>query len=245
VADDGFGIQEGQRLGAAVGKMEKSAVWLFFNPPRACLHGILLSRKGERVCNEELYGATLALHMVAEHDARAILLIDRHIWKQIKHELKTTKSAHFQVLTGYVNLYLNRKKAKSLAELERKCKMLEGSLTAALARYHEGVEAQQDEKGKSAELLQRLDTPPYYAINIDIAGSLMLTPSMSLGGLQVDGLTAQVMREDGSPIDGLYSAGRTAVGVCSHSYLTGLAIADCIFSGRNAGRSAATAVEHG
>ena len=33
------------------------------------------------------------------------------------------------------------------------------------------------------------------------------------------------------------SAGRTAVGVCSNSYVSGLSLADCVFSGRRAGRS--------
>jgi succinate dehydrogenase/fumarate reductase flavoprotein subunit len=37
-------------------------------------------------------------------------------------------------------------------------------------------------------------------------------------------------------------AGRSAAGVCSRSYVSGLSLADCIFTGRNAGRSAAGAV---
>jgi 3-oxo-5alpha-steroid 4-dehydrogenase len=40
---------------------------------------------------------------------------------------------------------------------------------------------------------------------------------------------------------GLYAAGRTAVGICSNSYVSGLSLADCVFSGRRAGRSAASA----
>jgi 3-oxo-5alpha-steroid 4-dehydrogenase len=62
---------------------------------------------------------------------------------------------------------------------------------------------------------------------------------MTLGGLVVDGTTARVVRDDGTPIRGLYAAGRNAVGVSSHSYVSGLSIADGIFSGRNAGRHAA------
>ena len=42
--------------------------------------------------------------------------------------------------------------------------------------------------------------------------------------------------EDGSAIEGLYVAGRTAVGIPSHLYMSGLSIADCVFSGRRAGR---------
>jgi len=40
-------------------------------------------------------------------------------------------------------------------------------------------------------------------------------------------------------IEGLYAAGRTAVGICSEQYVSGLSIADCVFSGRRAGRHAA------
>ena len=48
-------------------------------------------------------------------------------------------------------------------------------------------------------------------------------------------------REDGRVIPGLYAAGRTAVGICSNVYVSGLAYADCIFSGRRVGRSVAAA----
>ena len=41
------------------------------------------------------------------------------------------------------------------------------------------------------------------------------------------------------PATGLYATGRTAVGICSNSYISGLSLADCIFSGRRAGLHAA------
>jgi 3-oxo-5alpha-steroid 4-dehydrogenase len=62
---------------------------------------------------------------------------------------------------------------------------------------------------------------------------------LTLGGLVVDEQTGAVRREDGSTIDGLYAAGRNAVGVCSNSYVSGLSLADCAFSGRRAGRNVA------
>ncbi|MGT2433669.1 hypothetical protein ACU4HD_41780 [Cupriavidus basilensis] len=40
-------------------------------------------------------------------------------------------------------------------------------------------------------------------------------------------------------IAGLYAAGRTAVGIASNHYVSGLSLADCIWSGRNAGRAIA------
>jgi predicted oxidoreductase len=52
--------------------------------------------------------------------------------------------------------------------------------------------------------------------------------------------TGQVLRPDGRPVAGLYAAGRTAAGLCSRSYVSGLSLADCVFGGRRAGRHAAT-----
>jgi 3-oxo-5alpha-steroid 4-dehydrogenase len=43
----------------------------------------------------------------------------------------------------------------------------------------------------------------------------------------------------------LYAAGRSAVGLCSRSYVSGLSLADCVFSGRRAGRHAAAAAAGG
>jgi 3-oxo-5alpha-steroid 4-dehydrogenase len=65
---------------------------------------------------------------------------------------------------------------------------------------------------------------------------------LTLGGLTVAEDSGQVLRDDGSPIAGLYAAGRTAVGLCSNSYVSGLSLADCVFSGRRAGQHAAVTV---
>ena len=97
-----------------------------------------------------------------------------------------------------------------------------------------------DAQGKSTALLRPLRVAPFFAVNIDIDNLRFLAPCMTLGGLRVDGVTQRVVRADGSAIAGLYAAGRTASGVCSNSYVSGLSLADCIFSGRNAGRHAAT-----
>jgi 3-oxo-5alpha-steroid 4-dehydrogenase len=63
----------------------------------------------------------------------------------------------------------------------------------------------------------------------------------SIGGLRVDGATGAVLTADGSVIPGLYAAGRAAVGLCSNSYVSGLSLADCVFSGRRAGAATSMA----
>ncbi|GLY47454.1 FAD-binding protein [Lentzea sp. NBRC 102530] len=74
-------------------------------------------------------------------------------------------------------------------------------------------------------------TPPYSLINVSVrAGFGYPCPMLTLGGLVVDEDTGRVQG-----VAGLYAAGRSAVGICSESYVSGLALADCVFSGRRAG----------
>ena len=68
-----------------------------------------------------------------------------------------------------------------------------------------------------------------------VVGQLMT----ALGGIRVDEGTGAVLDESGAAIPGLFSAGRTATGICSDSYVSGLSLADCVYAGRRAGKSAA------
>jgi 3-oxo-5alpha-steroid 4-dehydrogenase len=59
--------------------------------------------------------------------------------------------------------------------------------------------------------------------------------------LQVNETDGHVIDAQGTDIPGLYAAGRTAIGIPSCRYVSGLSLADCVFSGRRAGRAAAEA----
>ena len=101
--------------------------------------------------------------------------------------------------------------------------------------------ASADPEGKPVDLLCPQDQPPYSLIDFSIRARLLNpAPVLTLGGLVVDHTSGQVLRADGTAVPGLYAAGRSAVGLCSRSYVSGLSIADCVFSGRRAGRHAAT-----
>ena len=67
----------------------------------------------------------------------------------------------------------------------------------------------------------------------------------TLGGIQTD-LSSRALGNDGVPIEGLYAAGEVAGfgggGVHGYNALEGTFLGGCLFSGRTAGRSAATAV---
>ena len=100
----------------------------------------------------------------------------------------------------------------------------------------------EDPTGKPAELVRAQDRPPYSLIDCSIRPRLAYpAPMLTLGGLVVAEDTGQVRRADGTVVPRLYAAGRSAVGLCSRSYVSGLSLADCVFSGRRAGRHAAAA----
>jgi 3-oxo-5alpha-steroid 4-dehydrogenase len=240
LGDDGSGIALGQSVGAAVGEMSNCSAWRFINPPPAFTQGVLVDRSGERICNEEYYGGTLGQRMAARDGGRGFLIIDADLWNKARAEVREGGMVHFQRISALMNLYLNRKKAGSLAKLGARCGMPPAALETTLEKYNaDARQGGSDLLGKSAELLQPLRTPPFYAIDCSLGSALFPAPCITLGGLRVEGGTGRVLRADGSLIEGLYAAGRNAVGVSSRSYMSGLAIADCFFSGRNAGRHAA------
>lgn len=81
---------------------------------------------------------------------------------------------------------------------------------------------------------------PFYAIDVGAKSKLLPLSTMTVGGLKVDEDTGEVLRSDNSRIKGLYAAGRAAIGLPSHLYISGLSAADCFFSGRRAGAHAAS-----
>ncbi|MEV7833298.1 FAD-binding dehydrogenase [Streptomyces subrutilus] len=78
-----------------------------------------------------------------------------------------------------------------------------------------------------------------------IAVRLSILTRKSLGGLETD-LSSRVLAADGEPLPGLYAAGEAAGfgggGVHGYRALEGTFLGGCLFSGRAAGRAAATAV---
>jgi 3-oxo-5alpha-steroid 4-dehydrogenase len=242
--DSGQGIRLGQSVGGKVAKMDRCTAWRFINPPAAWLQGALIGPGGTRICNEELYGGAIGERMSELHGGRGFLVLDATAMQASRKQIITDRMQFFQRMFGVGNDFLNYKKAATLEELGRRCGMPAGALPRAIEEYNQGVAAGADACGKARKFLRSIETPPFYAINLDFDNARYLTPSMTLGGLVVDGTTARVVREDGSVIDGLYAAGRNAVGVSSQSYVSGLSIADCVFSGRNAGRHAAARAGH-
>ena len=148
------------------------------------------------------------------------------------------------------NVYYNSCKAANIRALARKIGVNADALADTVDRYNAAVTSSKPhdpEFDKQPKYLAPLSTAPFYAIDYGIDASLSWllwpTPYLTLGGLVVDAKSGLVERKDGKgTVAGLYAAGRNAVGIPSTSYVSGLSIADCIWSGRRAGTHA---IRHG
>ncbi|MFU2329033.1 FAD-binding protein [Pseudomonas sp. NFX98] len=232
---NGSGIALGQSAGGSVARMDKVSAWRFINPPLAWARGLIVNARGQRYANEEIYGATLGHAMVEEQDGRAILILNWALVREAIRQVGPGKVWNFQRLPVLLNLLFNAKRSNTLAGLAKRCNLPPELLRQSVERYSRAARGEvADEFGKSAAMLTDLDLGPWYALDLSFDSKLFPCPVITLGGLKVCEESGQVLDHAGQPIDGLYSAGRNAVGVASNLYVSGLSLADCIYSGRRA-----------
>jgi 3-oxo-5alpha-steroid 4-dehydrogenase len=237
---DGSGIRLGQSTGGDAMHLERVSAWRFINPPLAWARGMVVASNGNRFCNEEVYGALLGHHMCEEHGGRAWLILDSRLRRQAMREAMFGGLWRFQSMPAIV-LSLRAKRGKSIEDLARRIGSNPTAMHQTIDAYNASARGAEDAFGKSLSMRQALDVPPFYALDISVRSATFPCPAITLGGLRVDEDTGAVMQEDGERIAGLYAAGRAAVGLASNHYVSGLALADCIWSGRRAGHSAAKA----
>ena len=208
-------------------------------PPKAFVSGLLLNKDGDRCVNEDVYGARLAEQIMVKNEGnKGFLLIDSNLWSAAWSELFTNKEMLvFQKAFILLNLFLNR--WKSMANTTG---MDIDTLKATISHYNKDAKAGLDTQfGKKPELLHPLTKGPYYAIDFRPTGSWWVTPWLTLGGVETDNESSMVIsRHTNEPIQGLYAAGRNASGVPCKSYVSGLSLSDCVFTGRRAGHHAYT-----
>ncbi len=237
---DGSGLRLGQSAGAAADHLNNVSAWRFINPPQKWPKGIVVNASGERFCNEEVYGAKLGYAICEEQDGKAWLILDKPLRSQSIRQAAFGRYWWFQSVPALVMMLLSAKKGKTPAELARKTGMDVAALEASLREYNQAIrDGREDPQGKSSGSCQALRQGPFYALDISVSSGVLPLGALTLGGLKVDETNGQVLSEQGTGIPGLYAAGRTAVGIPSNLYVSGLSLADCVFSGRRAGMAAA------
>jgi 3-oxo-5alpha-steroid 4-dehydrogenase len=239
--DDGAGIAMGIDVGGTTAKMGNVTAWRFLAPPSAFLEGLTVGADGRRIANEDLYGATHGNVMMREFGGCGWAVYDARTWKSVRDQI-TDQTQLFQRLQLMYLLTIGHEKADSIDELARKNGIDPAGLRRTVDEYNESLaKGTGDPARKQPELCAPIESGPFYSMNISAAASMFYpVPGLTLGGLKVDERTGEVVHRDGGTVAGLYAAGRTAVGICSNSYVSGLSLSDCVFSGRRAGGHAST-----
>ncbi|MRV72069.1 FAD-binding protein [Duganella sp. FT92W] len=234
----GSGIALGESAGGATSHMHKVSAWRFINPPFDWARGIVVDRSGRRICNEEVYGARLGHAMCEQADGRAWLILDTRLRNAALRECRGGKLWLFQSGPAMLLMLFGAVKAPDAGTLAARLGMPPAQLRQTIDGYNLAARGgAPDALGKSPSMLAPLEGP-LYAIDISMDSRLFPCPAITLGGLRVDEDTGAVLRADGRAIGGLYAAGRTALGIASNQYVSGLSLADCVWSGRRAGAAA-------
>ncbi|ORV49391.1 pyridine nucleotide-disulfide oxidoreductase [Mycolicibacter engbaekii] len=238
--DDGCGIGLGLAAGGKTDKMGNVTAWRFLAPPSAFLEGLTVGADGQRIANEDLYGATHGDVMMRHFGGIGWAIYDAPTWKKIRDQI-TDQTQLFQRLQLLYLLTAGHKKAATIEGIARKNGIDTEGLRRTVDAYTNGIiSGAGDPARKDPDLCPPMLKGPFYSINISAGSSMFYPiPGLTLGGLVVDEATGEVAHRAGGVVPGLYAAGRNAVGICSNSYVSGLSIADCIFSGRRAGVHAA------
>jgi len=237
--DNGSGIRLGQSVGGEAALMERVSSWRFINPPAQWPKGVLVNSQGRRFVNEELYGAAIGHEMNEHQQGKGYIILDRSLYRGAWKTAVLESLFPFMRLPLALALLFQTRKARTLQGLAKKLGMPESALQDTVSRYNQAADGlQPDEFGKSRSERQALRDGPFYAVDVSASSRLFPCSAMTVGGLRVDEDNGLVLRADGSRIGGLYAAGRTAIGLPSNLYVSGLSAADCVFSGRRAAQHA-------
>ena len=219
--DDGRSIRMAQATGAAVKHMGAS-VSAYGVKAGALAPSILVNRSGQRFINEDTYYGRVAQTVLHKQDGISYLVLDETTFDGIDAD-----SLQGRRPTAV---------AETVEELEAEMGFPRGALVNTVEMYNEHAERGEDPLfGKRAAWLTPLRSP-FGVIAMPIDSMSVFTA----GGLDTD-VDGAVLDLDGTPIGGLFAAGRTTSGLAVSGYVSGLSLGDGTFFGRRAGRSAAAA----
>jgi len=239
----GGGIQLGLSAGGSAAKLDRSFLGRMIAPPTALVQGLIVNRAGERFVNEDAYNALLGGAILRQPGGDAWIILDAALNRTLLRQCLPTRDGSFKpyLAPALLNRFLGgTKKAATLAGLAEKIGVDPAALERTVQESNAAIDrGDPDAMGKNADYARRLGPGPYRALNTSVGNKYSFCIFFTLGGLRIDEARGLVLRFDGTPIEGLYAAGRAAMGVPSDGYISGLSLADCVFSGRRAGRDAA------
>lgn len=220
--DDGAGIRMGIAAGGRAIHMEKAFVTAPFYPPESLIKAIFVNKDGERFINEDCYHARTMDAAVSQPDGAVYLICDETTFGRPELQMQKLIDAW-----------------ETIEEMERDLGLPAGKLQATIERYNGFAETGEDaDFHKHADWLAPIATAPFAAFQCSVGESYYV--GFTLGGLDVS-VDAEVLRENGEPIPGLYAAGACASNIAQDGagYSSGTCIGEATFFGRRGGRHAA------
>jgi succinate dehydrogenase/fumarate reductase flavoprotein subunit len=224
--DTGTGIQMGMSVGAAAINMHEGFSSIPFYPPATITYGIVVTDKGQRFINEDAYHGRVGATLLEQAGERFFFIVDVDAYSNYEE---------FNFMSADV-----AGTGDSAEELEQELGLAAGSLSKTLDFYNAHAAKGEDPLFHKQPAWLRPLQAPYVALDIT-PGRGAFWPYFTLGGLDTK-VSGEVLRADGTVINGLYAAGRNACGVPRRGagYCSGISVGDATFSGRQAGRAAAS-----
>lgn len=181
---------------------------------------IMVNQEGKRFTNEMLTRDVLSSEILKQTDKVAYLIYD----DKVQESMKVLKE-NFEL--GII------KKAQTLDELAKDSNLNIENFKSSIENWNKAVLNKNDSEFKRDKGMESpIDKAPYYLIKVSPA------VHYTMGGIKIN-TNNEVLKEDGTPIKGLYAAGEVTGGLHGANRLGGNAVADIIVFGRNAGLQAA------
>lgn len=228
----GDGIVMATAIGAATTGMDYVQVYPLATPGTGALQGrarkmsgldnvICVNKEGERFVNEDARRDDFVAAIKQQTDAMCYDINDATIVEETN-----SFNENVETLVSLGRIY----KADTLAGLEEQLGMPAGSLEKTVAEYNQMVADKNDPVFGRKLFADPIEVGPFYATP--------RAPSIhhTMGGLYIN-TDAQVMDENGAPIEGLYAAGEVTGGVHGSNRLGGNATADVLTYGRIAAKT--------
>ncbi|HEY1688842.1 MAG TPA: FAD-binding protein [Solirubrobacteraceae bacterium] len=227
----GEAVRWGVELGAALDRMQAYQGHAHVNPGSGTrlggglpsLGSIVVNRDGRRFAREDQGYSEYAGEVLSQPGGSAVEIFDEAAYEAAR----AAGSFRAAEQAGEVQ------RAGSVAELAERFELPHEALAEEIASYNAGARVGQDRLGRVG-WLQPLE-PPLYAARI--TGALVHTQ----GGLRIDA-HCRVLRQDDSPIHGLFAVGGAAAGMSGEDasgYLSGNGLIHALATGLIAARHVA------
>ena len=227
----GDGIVMAQKVGAKLVDMEQIQIHPTVYKENSSLvteglrgdGAILVNQEGKRFIDEVSTRDVVSAAEIKQTGSYAYLIIDQNM---VDESL---------VIQGYIKKGMTVK-GETLADLAKELNIDAKVLEDTLTKWNSYVNDRKDPDFKRTSFTKPLDKAPYYALKV--------TPGIhhTMGGIAINE-KAEVLKEDGSVIKGLYAAGEVTGGVHGANRLGGNAVVDFVVYGLISARSASEFVK--